>query len=360
MKNHLGYLTFFLLGIFTHSIGYEYYDDNGCMRSIPCVSLCCPSYSLEFQCRPLLLQPSSSNLSYAVEVITVPKLTPTWKVHGIRPHYHFGFDFGASYVFDCRCTMLTCNWEHFQSKDTDSIKVATNHIVGPFFAVGTDAPPFQLAKGRARFRYDLTSINYGILLKFCHSLKTHLYTGISSVWIKQSLHSEFADLKSTIKRKIQIPSRFTGVGPQIGLDLSYNIFRGFSLDAHSSAGVLIGSAKNHTTFESTSPLLSILGITSPNTQSTSVHTSTQAVPTVCGRIGFNYACEFYDSTVEFGGGYESRVFFNAIQSVDINSEIVTPPITPNTIDVFARTFHKTLSNFALSGPYLTFNLGFKF
>lgn len=359
MKRYLNYIVVILLGIHVSLLDADYYADDN-MRSIPCVTLCCPSYNLEFQCRPLWFRPGYSNLSYAVEVITKPTFTPTWKVHGIHPSYHFGFDLTAAYVFDCRNTMITCNWEHFQSKDTDTVTVGTDDIIGPLFAIGTDASLYKKAKGRARCRYDLASINYGILLKFCHSLKTHLYVGVASAWIKQSLHSRFSDLKSTIIRSIQTPSRFTGTGPQIGLDLSYNILWGFSLEAQSSAGILIGSVKNHTRFESTSPLLSLVKITPPNKQTTSVHTSTQSIPTAGGRIGFKYGCEFYDSTVELGFGYESRVFFNAIQSVDISSEILSPPTVPNTINVFARSFQKNLSNFTLSGPYLTFNLGFKF
>jgi hypothetical protein len=47
--------------------------------------------------------------------------------------------------------------------------------------------------------------------------------------------------------------------------------------------------------------------------------------------------------------YLNNFFF----SVDISSQVITPPVIPNTVGVFARTFKRTLSNFGLAGPYVS-------
>jgi hypothetical protein len=108
-----------------------------------------------------------------------------------------------------------------------------------------------------------------------------------------------------------------------------------------------------------SPALGSVGVTPPNVQSTKVQKKTQLVPAITTKLGLNYIFSFCShSMVRLEAGYEAQVYLNAIQSVDMGSEVITPPVVPDTIGVFARTFRQTLSNFSLTGPYFRLEAGF--
>jgi hypothetical protein len=149
-----------------------------------------------------------------------------------------------------------------------------------------------------------------------------------------------------------------GIGPQVGVNFLYNLCRGLQLTGEGTASLLVGNLKNHTCYQSVSPALAEVGITPPNVQSTHVRNRTQVVPAFEGRLGIAYSFAFCHCSVDLDAGYRIWIYLNAIQSVDIGSEVVTPPVVPDTVGVFARTFQRTLSNFALAGPYLTLNIGF--
>ncbi len=336
---------------------YDEFGTEGCCPAY--VSLGCPSYTFDGQFTALYLQPMSSNLNYAAEAFPLPLPSPNWEIFDIKPDYHFGFDVGASVVCHERNSSVILNWEHFYSKDTASYVVATNDMVGPFFEIGPDAALYTETKGHATFHFDGVNLDYGVFVNFGECLKTNLYAGVNGVHIKQTMFSEYSNADKTVVRSIEVPSSFIGAGPQVGLDFAYLIMDDFTFTGATKASLLVGTQKNHTTYQALSPALSLLDITPPNTQHISVHKRTQLVPAFEGRLGLAYAYTFCnDFTVSLEAGYQAQVYFNALQSVDMGSEVNTPPVAPDTIGVFARTFHRTISNFALAGPYLALNVGF--
>jgi hypothetical protein len=85
----------------------------------------------------------------------------------------------------------------------------------------------------------------------------------------------------------------------------------------------------------------------------------QVVPGLEGKLGLAYSVTFSgDYLIDLEVGYESKVFLNALQSTDMGSEVDDVLIVAETSGVYARTFQRTLSNFALAGPYITASFGF--
>lgn len=313
--------------------------------------------------RALMLQPTSNSLSYGAEAYPQPAVSPHWRILEIRPDYNYSFEVGLGAVCHERNSKFKANWAHFSSKDSASKRVSETNFVGPFSEIGPDAAFYNTVKGRNTFHFDSVSLDYGVLVSFGCDLQTNLYGGITGATIKQVLTSKFSNTFLPVTRTIKTPSKFIGIGPQLGMDCTYSICDGFHMVGEAAASLLIGQLSNHTTFSSTAPELT----TSPNVQSITIPHRVGVVPAFEGRLGFSYSwtlCGCYNIDLE--AGYKASLYINAIQSTDMSSEVVTPPaipgngglVSPSTLGVYARTFRRTLSNFALAGPYLSLNVKF--
>ncbi|HEY5235036.1 MAG TPA: Lpg1974 family pore-forming outer membrane protein [Rhabdochlamydiaceae bacterium] len=356
MKKHL--TLGIVLSLVSASVqGKPTTDQTGTTRSSADVFLSSPSHSFEIEGSALYLQPTGSNLHYAAEAQPLPILTPQWKIHEISTDYHFGFDVGIRGIFHESNTNLSLSWEHFHSSDSAKRTVPPTDMIGPFFEIGPDASFFQKAHGHATFHFDQGNLDYGIYINFGSRLETNVYAGVSVARIAQTVSSKFSSLDGTTTRSLKIPSTYLGAGPQLGLDFDYRIVNGFHFSGEASASLFVGTQKNHTKYRTVSPALAGLGI-AVNHQKTSVHKKTQVVPALEGKLGLSYFYTTCNFMFKIEAGYQAQVYFSAIQSTNMGSEVLLPPITPNTTGVYARTFEPETSNFALAGPYLMIDFGF--
>lgn len=348
-----------LLSTLVQSEALALYDGQEACCNGPSVYLSSPSYSFDVWGKVLLLQPTSSNLCYAAEADPLPAPTPNWVIHDVRPKYHFGFELGLESI-DCDGnTSLQANWTHLTASDSNSVSLPTSDMIGPFFEIGPDASPYNSARGHVTFHYDAVNLDYGVLVNFGDCINTNFFAGVGGARINQRLKSRFSNPDGSIVRNIDIPSKFLGAGPQIGFDFSSDFWNCLQLTGRASASLLVGNLKSHTDYEAFSPALAGLGITPPNDQSTKEHSRTAVVPAFEASLGLAYSYNICDKyTLNFEAGYEAKIYINAIQSTDISSEVITPPVTPDTVGVYARTFHRTVSNFAVAGPYISLDLAF--
>jgi len=327
--------------------------------STPAVILASPSHTFEIGVTALYLQPTGSNLKYAAEAFPYPAPSPHWHIHGIDTDYHWGFDLAIKGILQGTHTYLAMNWEHLHTSDSDSRQTAAIDMIGPFFEIGPDATPYTKAYGQAAFHFDEANANYGIFIHLGDRLKTSLFSGLSYVHIKETLSSQFSNVEGTIIRKIKLPITFTGGGPQIGTDFAYCIGKGFNFTGKAKASFLIGVQKNHTTYTAISPAIEATGVSSPNIQSTDVTNKIGVIPGLGASLGFSYVHTYGNNCmIKLETGYQVQTYLNALESVNIGSEVITPPVTPDTVGVYARTFETNQSNMALAGPYFTLVLGF--
>lgn len=225
-------------------------------------------------------------------------------------------------------------------------------MVGPFFEIGPDASPFFQADGKVKFNFNEINANYGQNVNFGDRLTTNLFVGVSFVEVCQDLNYTYAGTKSgkNVSRNISTPTKFRGAGPQFGIDFSYDIFKGLGFGARLAGSILNGQSSNHTTYTS----LSGLTTQSPNIQTTKTNNISLVVPSLFQRIGLVYVYEFCDHySIKAEAGYQAQLYFNVLQTVDMGSEVVTPPVQSSAIGVYARTFQRNISNFSLTGAYLS-------
>lgn len=318
-----------------------------------------PAYHFQTYFSALFLKPSASNMHYAAEAIPLPLPSPNWQIFDVHPGYHFGFDVGFKAFFHRADSALTANWEHFNSSSCSKHNVGTQNMVGPFFEIGPDAALYSITNGKVKFSFDEFNIDYGQLVHWGHRLHTNLFCGISFARVKQTATTTFSNEDGTIARTIIVPASFGGAGPRFGADFSYDLIKGLQFNGKTTVAILAGTGKNETSYLSTTTVLYDIGVTPPNVQSVKLCSRTLVVPALFQRIGFAYDftfCDHYDLKIE--AGYQAQIYFQALQTVAIGSEVTTPPVLPDTIGVFARTFQRIISNFALSGAYLTFEVGF--
>lgn len=323
---------------------YAAFDDL-CIEELP--------FTYEFELKGLYLMPNGCCLDYAAEVSGSD--TPDWKVHSIHPAYHTAFEFGAFADIKENCTHLSFYWEHVYMNDRDHSHTSSQDKIGPLFEIDPKLVPYRSAQARVTHRFDEFSLQYGAPVKFC-CLDTLLFIGVSSVRIKQHLTSRFFDKSGDTSRSIRSPVTYLAGGPQMGLNLTYNFWHNFWLNAEGTATLYVGRVKNRFSIVSQVPLMPGASIAS-NTQRVHTERKMCVVPAFKGKLGvsFNSCVSKRPFSIEIG--YQVQVYIDAIQRMHIGSQCKQPPLDSSST-VLARTFHKTISNFALSGPYIALNFTF--
>lgn len=337
----------------------------------PLVTLKSPAYTFETVFNALILQSFVNNSDYAAEALPFnygdaqPAVSPSWVIPTISPDFHFGFDIGVSAVFHCVQSNIRANWERYHSSnDTASLNVASvNNMIGPFFQIGPDASFFKKARGSIHFHFDEVNLNYGTFVHFGNRIETNWFAGVGFARLLQHRFSRFANSAETIVRTLDIPAKFIGAGPQLGFDLKYKIIGGLLFTGNMRGSLFVGKFTNSTTFKTTSPDLVTLGDESPNIQKTTTYHKMGIVPGFETKLGFAYEYPFHNHyMVKVEAGYQAQVYINAIRSVDLSSEVAIPSVGPSlgssTLGVYARTFQRTVSDFAMAGPYASIDFAF--
>jgi hypothetical protein len=359
MKNNLSFFLVFIFIILYTTVQASDLE-SCCPQPEPCAPVLTysPPYCFVTKFSTLVLKPGSSNMHYAAEAIPLPLPSPNWNIYDIDPGYHFGFDICLGFSNHENCVSFFTNWQHFKSCSSAAVSVGSNNMVGPFFEIGPDATPYNKALGNVQFKFNELNVNLGQYVEFGECLKTIIFVGVGMTSIKQKVNSLYSNSNGTIVRRIIVPSNFFGAGPQLGIDFSYDLIGNFYLAGKGLCSLLSGKLKNHTFYLALAPELEAIGVTPPNKQQTCVNKRTAVVPAFEQKIGVGYSCCDECFSVYLEAGFQSQIYISALQSIDMGSEVVTPPVIPDTVGVFARTFQRTISNFSLAGAYISLDVRF--
>jgi hypothetical protein len=315
---------------------------------------------LELNASWLILRPSSGNLDYAILTtpLSNPSPTPSWQIQSIKPGYKSGFNLGAGYVFPNCWSDMQLNWSHLNSNHSRSTFAENTQFVAPFFQVGPDSGTLKEARGKAHFHYDIVNLDFGAFMSVCGDLQLRFFGGLSGAELKLKLHSTFRDSSPNFFFSSRNYSKFTGLGPRLGISAAYDIVDCFCIVGQMAGSMLVGNQRLNTSYIANSSILNSLGV-NPNRQGINSKTAHQVVPALDAKLGLNYSFLLANNslfTVE--AGYQAATFLNAIASYNPQSLFVVPP-TPLQTGTFAvATMEKKQSHFSVDGPYLNFKLGF--
>lgn len=333
------------------------------------VYLSAPKHSFEIDFDALYIQPTASNLDFAAEADPFtfgqpqPEVSPNWIIHQINPSYCFGFNLGIAGVFHGSNSTLMANWERVHTGTSHkSVQVPSDDMIGPFFEIGPDAGLYKESKGSVWFHFDEANLDYGTYVQLGDRLKTNLFAGGSFVRIHEHRHTAYTNFGTDPYRTITVPSTFIGGGPQVGVDFAYKIAGGFKFIGDTRATLYVGNISFKTTYSTTSTELTDAGDFNPNVQSTKDDGRVGLVPGFETKLGFAYDWQFKcHYMVKLQLGYQAQIYLNALRSIDMGSEVDLPAVGSvgtGATGVYARTFERVISDFALAGPFATLDLGF--
>ena len=329
------------------------------------VFLASPDYTFTAYFNALIMQPTTSNLSFATDSAVLPapafpaySFSPEWNVYEIHTDYQFGFDVGVGYLFHKANSELTLSWEHFHSHDSDSEpSFADSFVYVPLFGLDiAESQTYQEVKGKNKFWFDEINLDYQTFVNFGDHLKLNFISGVSFARIKQTLSSYFNTLDGNKFLKITTPSTFAGAGPQFGLSFSQNILKGFNFNGKIAGAFLVGTQKNNTNFSTPNIPIGLVG----QIQKLNPENKLQVVPGLEGNLGLAYLfsfCKHYMINLE--AGYKAQIYFNPIQTSEVGLGVIAPSVISIGLNgVSPNSLSQSLSNFALAGPYVMLNVGF--
>ncbi len=362
----------YYLTIFTSSVLFnlaaseaQYTHPEGCLTPY---FLDCRGIMGEVYADLLFLQPNGSSLYYAAqangldESISIPAISPNWIIHEVTPNYSAAFKIGTKMLFSGNNINLEASWEHlYSSKFAHHTVQDAGQMLGPLSDIGPNSAAYTTAHGKTSFHFDGVDLVFGQQLCGFITLYSNMFAAAEFARIKQSAQSTYSNDSASTSREIKTSSTFTGAGPQFGFDFDYRIGWDFFFSGTTSLGLVIGESQNETNYYSDSPYLIANGIPIPNSQTVTVPNRTQLVPSLEERLGFSYTGVFKCCKVKFGAGYLAQIYLNAIQTIDMTAPQVEPSLLLDTVPdagMFAVGFERTLSNYIMTGPYISLSVDF--
>ncbi|KTD39062.1 major outer membrane protein [Legionella moravica] len=316
----------------------------------------------EFTASATYLQPHADNLGWAVITTVLPIPSPNWQVETIDPEYQMGFNLGARYVFSNPGTDVQLNWSHLDSQDRDGVIVnPTSQWVSPFSQTGT--PPtatgqitgvslLKIADTQLNFNYDSVNLDMGKFINFGSNLQSRLFTGISSVFIKERLISTFRGLPLPIF-VFNNTTSYKGIGPRLGLNNNYEFYRGIHLIGQFAGSLLYGRMQPaQYQFTGTSKEL-IAAQIYVNQEGLANPTVNQLVTALDAKLGLSYRYLYNQKTeLTFEAGYMGALYINPLSSYETNTNV----IAIDSGSLSTSSAKHTQSNFSVGGPYVSINV----
>lgn len=356
MKNQLKSCILLLAG-YSSAAAYDFMDDANMVMSTN------PHYTYDLNFTTLFLKPST-DLFYSTQATPLPLPTPNWSVYRIKPDYSFAFDLGAKVAIHSKDSVLKGNWEHFESSASASqnITLSTN-MVGPLFEIGPDASVYQRSSGFASYSRNKLNVTYGQNLDIGQTCHINLFAGISYNKLQQNILQTFTsqDL-TTYFRQIDTTNAFSGVGPEVGISLAYELHKGLNFISYTAVDFATGTSTNNLEFASYSPLNGsddIFHTANPNIQNVTVDGRMTIVPIFTQKIGVNYDLKFREHCeFQIEIGYFSQMYINVLHSMLFATDVPLPTLDDAAVGVYTQSFVEKTSDFALGGPYFKFEIGF--
>ncbi len=318
----------------------------------------------EINLAALWLKPGASNLNYAILNKELPAQSPGWTEQEIKPSYSPGFELGVRYMFpNSGDKDINLDWTHLYSNTSTSVTVPNyQYFIGPDFEIGPDSIPGHKATGQATFRYDVVNLDVGQYVHFGQNLEMRVFAGLSNGYLREEVVSTFTGttvgaFPGPFSMMQDVMSRFTGIGPRVGVSGDYTFNCGFGLLGEAAASTLIGSLNAKSQYAgSAAEVLALYGET-VNRQIISDQTVYQVIPGLDAKLGVSYKHPFGNGGLfTVSAGYQAAVYVNAISQYVPGTLVAGEGI--ETGGIFVATMNHTLSNYSVQGPFLNFALQF--
>jgi hypothetical protein len=329
----------------------------------------------------LYLQPSTNNLRYAVFVSGQQPYFQSWHYQAIDPSFSPAFEVGLNYNFARDPSyQASLSWLRLNTSDSASKQAAqgtdlsTVEFVAPPYEVGPPVFGIKKANSNVKFEFDDIKINASKLLELGAGVQARIFGGVNILHLNQQITTVFSDYQGTPPTpysytlppdpayffQTQNVSKYLGAGPNLGLNVQYNAYRGFGFVGEVLGTLTAGTNKVVDNFKANSTRLMVLGI-GPTQQQITSPDLTQVVAGFDGKLGLFYTysgVHIHHFTIE--AGYRMAFYNDAISEVSPNTLVqpgtvfITPEFSTGTMAIGSTvTKHQ---NFGFNGPYVTLKL----
>ncbi len=311
----------------------------------------------------LYLEPSASNLGYAVFTTPLPLPAPNWQQKIVNPSYSGAFDLGLQYNLLNGRENVKLDWLHFNSKDSASAGSTPLTSVGPPYYYGP-AEQFLLntgANSTVKFNIDNGSLVFGHLIDLTNNIQLEPFIGFSAVHLKENITNNYwgtDPVYGPYTHAVYEESTFTGLGPRIGFDGDYFITNRFAITGGIAGDLLAGSLNYSTDFTSWT---AYTGDTAHNNTPANTSMADQnlnrIVPEMDAKVAMLYKIPFNKSGSELTiqAGYMYAVYFNAINQVLPNT-LVPGSWEAGSVAIINQSEQQ--SNIDLRGPFISLTWNF--
>lgn len=310
----------------------------------------------------LYLQPSASNLQYAIYTTPLPLPSPNWYQQTIAPNYSGAFDLGLQYNLMNGKENVKFDWLHLRSSDSDGANSSGHTSVGPIYYFGP-TEQFLLntgANSTVIFNVDNGNLVFGHLVNLTNNIQLEPFMGLSVAYLKQDINDNYwgtDPVYGPYTHNVETKSSFTGFGPRLGLDGSYFITNHFAVTESIASDLLVGSLNYSTNFISWTGYTG--GSAAHNNTPTRTSMANQVlhrfVPEVDAKVAMLYKVPMKSSELTMQAGYMFADYINAINQV-LPSTLVAGSWEAGSVAIVTQSQQQ--SSLALDGPFVS--LSWKF
>lgn len=315
----------------------------------------------EFSFAALALKPGASNLNYVIYNKELPTQSPSWTETELKPGFKFGFEFGGRFVFP-QGNDINLTWTHLDNTTSSSIQAPSDSFfVGPDYQIGPDSLIVRSATGKAEFKYDVINLDAGQFVNFGQNTQMRFFGGLSNTYLRELVDATYfgnvtaGPFAGPFSAARNLTAKFTGIGPRIGMDGSYNIYDGFGVFGEGAISVLIGDLYSKVDLIGTGVELTALFHQAINNQFIKDKNITQVIPGFDAKLGLSYKHTFDNCMIlTLRAGYQGAVYINAINQY-LPQTLVQPLSTGG---IFVDTMAHVQSNYSVQGPFVEASLQF--
>jgi hypothetical protein len=349
----------------------------------------------------LYLQPTNSDLDYITAASTINIgniINNSTQVKSVDPDYNLGFRVGLGYTFADSGNDVQLSWTHFNHTDTDNftagdntfittplgfrnyINAATTEAQRHEALFNTDTTIYEegTVSSDATFKLDTVDLDVGQYIDIGTRLRMRMFAGLRFAQLENNQNTtyaegsffftltdyeydfeEYAEYTDTYSESFD--SKFTGIGPRVGVDSFYHLGNCFGIVAHAAVALLVGQTETSTNSVETRTQFVEFLTTPPDNfpfgeeddtfitnNSLNANDSTRVVPVIDAKLGLNYSHVFDDgATFSLEGGYQVTQYIDAVDK--LTTEAVAGE------NGLITQANRTTSSVGFNGPYLSLN-----
>lgn len=215
------------------------------LRAEHCTEISMPCYSGGFYggASWIYLQATHSDGDLEFGSLITPTRNFTAHLLQTKPDYKSGYQLNLGYEFGCTNQNLDARFFSIDSSASNSAQTTEDiQLIQNFLGAN-----FGRAKGASTSKIRDLAVTYGLEYIIDHCLTIHPYLGVGFADIRRTLDVSYDDEGRGFGDGVldgKEKSKYWGVGPVIGWDMSLPLFCNLSLSGRFGTGVLFGTTKS--------------------------------------------------------------------------------------------------------------------